>query len=128
MKYPYFIVLSVLFAFGCSNSDSESEMEGPDADIPSVTTIAVTNITTNSATSGGNVTSDGGASIIQRGVCWSIAENPTIADNRTVDGNVTGSFTSEITVLESGTTYFVRAYASNMAGIGYGSQVSFTTQ
>ena len=95
------------------------------ADPPTVTTAATSSITANSASVGGNVTSDGGASIAARGVCWSTSENPTIADSHTSDGTVIGSFTSSITGLSPGTTYHVRAYATNSAGSGYGNDISF---
>ena len=94
---------------------------------PILTTTAVSSITTNSASSGGNVASDGGASITARGVCWSTSANPTISDNHTSDGTGTGTFTSSITGLNSGTTYYVRAYATNSAVSGYGDQTTFTT-
>lgn len=94
---------------------------------PIITTITVTNITTNSATGGGNVTSEGGSLVTERGVCWSTSQNPTIADNKTSDGTGTGSFTSSITGLSPNTIYYVRAYATNSSGTNYGDQLSFTT-
>ncbi|NIM15972.1 MAG: hypothetical protein GTO45_28560, partial [Candidatus Aminicenantes bacterium] len=95
--------------------------------LPTVTTTAVSNITSTSADSGGNVTSDGGAAVNARGVCWSTNVNPTTTDNTTTDGTGTGSFTSSITGLMEYTTYYVRAYATNSVGTGYGNQRSFTT-
>ena len=94
---------------------------------PTVTTTAASNITSTTATSGGNVTSTGGAAVTARGVCWSTSQNPTISGNHTTDGSGTGSFTSSITGLTPGTTYYVRAYATNTAGTAYGSQITFTT-
>ena len=94
---------------------------------PAVTTTSVTNITQNSATCGGNVTSNGGASVTARGVCWSTSQNPTISNSHTADGSGTGSFSSSITGLSPNTTYYVRAYATNSVGTSYGNQVSFTT-
>ena len=94
---------------------------------PTVITNSVSDVTDSSATCGGNVTSDGGDSVTTRGVCWSTSPNPTIADNHTIDGGGTGSFTSSITGLNSGTTYYVRAYATNSLGTAYGEEVSFTT-
>ena len=94
---------------------------------PSVTTTIVNGITSNAAIGGGNVTSNGGATITSRGVCWSTSQNPTISDNHTTDGSGTGSFTSNITGLTLGTTYYVRAYATNSAGTSYGGQKMFTT-
>ena len=90
-------------------------------------TAAVTSITATSATSGGTVSADGGASVTARGVCWSTTANPTMANSKTTDGNGTGTFTSAITGLTSGTTYYIRSYATNSVGTSYGTQVSFTT-
>ncbi|MBO7628666.1 MAG: fibrobacter succinogenes major paralogous domain-containing protein, partial [Bacteroidales bacterium] len=92
-----------------------------------VNTLSVGQITTTSATCGGNVTADGGAEVTARGVCWSLNSNPTIADNHTTDGTGTGSFTSEMTGLMSGHNYYVRAYATNSTGTTYGSEIMFTT-
>ena len=94
---------------------------------PTVTTAEVSNITATTATCGGNVTSDGGATVTARGVCWSTSQNPTVSDSHTTDGSGTGSFTSSITGLTAGTTYYVRAYATNSVGTSYGDEVNFTT-
>ena len=96
------------------------------ASLPVVSTTSATAITATSAAGGGNVTSDGGA-LTTRGVCWSTSSNPTVSDSHTTDGTGTGSFTSSITGLTPGTTYYVRAYATNSLGTAYGNEVSFTT-
>jgi len=93
--------------------------------LPSVTTASVTNITNSSAISGGTITTDGGALVTARGVCWGTSTNPTISGNSTSDGNGTGSFPSTITGLTVNTTYYLRAYAVNAVGIAYGEQRSF---
>ena len=90
-------------------------------------TAAVTSITATTATSGGTVGADGGASVSARGVCWSTTSNPTTADSKTTDGTGTGTFTSAITGLTSGTTYYVRSYATNSVGTTYGPEVIFRT-
>ena len=90
-------------------------------------TTAITNNITPTASSGGNVTSAQGAAITVRGVCWSTSHNPTTADSKTTDAGTTGSFTSALTGLSPNTTYYVRSYATNAAGTGYGAEVSFTT-
>ena len=100
---------------------------GSSASLPTVTTGTVSNIAATSATCGGNVTSDGGATVSARGVCWSTSQNPTVSGSHTTDGSGTGSFTSNITGLTANTTYYVRAYATNSAGTAYGAEVSFTT-
>ena len=95
--------------------------------MPVVTTNEITDITQTTATCGGTVTSDGGANVTARGVCWSTSQNPTISNSHTTDGNGTGSFTSNITGLTANTTYYVRAYATNEKGTSYGEQKSFET-
>ena len=90
-------------------------------------TAAVTSITATTATSGGTVGADGGASVTARGVCWSTTTNPTITNSKTTDGTGTGTFTSAITGLTSGTTYYVRSYATNSVGTTYGPEVIFRT-
>ncbi len=100
--------------------------------VPTVTTLAVpvASITGNAASGGGEVTVTGGADITARGICWDIAENPTIAKSKTtddVDNKGVGAFTSAMAGLLGNKTYYVRAYATNSAGTGYGPQVSFKT-
>ncbi len=94
---------------------------------PSVVTSPISSINANSAISGGNVTNDGGTTITARGVCWSTTANPTIASNHTTDGTGTGTFVSSIGGLSANTLYYVRAYATTIAGTAYGSDFSFTT-
>ncbi len=95
--------------------------------IPIVTTDKITVITHATAKSGGNISSDGGAAIIEQGVCWSTHSKPTIANNKTIDSSGVGAFTSYATHLTANTTYYVRAYATNNVGTGYGNVLSFTT-
>ena len=95
--------------------------------VPTVTTNNITDIHANFATCGGNVTSDGGATVTERGVCWSTSQNPTVNDNKTNNGSGTDSYTSELSNLASQTTYYVRAYAVNKAGVSYGDEKIFTT-
>ena len=90
-------------------------------------TAAVTDLTSTTATSGGTVVADGGAPVTARGVCWSTTANPTTADNKTVDGTGIGTFTSAITGLASGTTYYVRSYATNSMGTTYGPELILIT-
>ncbi|MBO6050677.1 MAG: T9SS type A sorting domain-containing protein [Bacteroidales bacterium] len=95
--------------------------------LPTVTTSAVSNITSSSATAGGTVISDGGATVFDRGVCYSTASMPTVSENCIHIGQGTGTFSDNITGLNDNTTYYVRAYAMSSAGIAYGNEVSFTT-
>jgi hypothetical protein len=90
-------------------------------------TTTATSITGSTATSGGNITSDGESAITARGVCWSTSSTPTIADSKTTDTGTSGTYTSNITGLTAATTYYVRAYATNANGTAYGTQINFTT-
>jgi uncharacterized protein (TIGR02145 family) len=96
-------------------------------DIPLLTTTQIIYITQTTATCEGNITSNGGATIRARGVCWGTNQAPTISDNKTTNGVGLGSFLSIISGLAPNTTYYERAYATNNAGTSYGSVVSFTT-
>lgn len=95
--------------------------------VATVTTTAASAITSTTATSGGNITANGGGDITARGVCWSTSANPTTADGKTSDATGSGTFTSNITGLLPGTLYHLRAYATNIAGTAYGSDLTFTT-
>lgn len=98
------------------------------SELPIVSTTLVSDITATKANSGGTITSDGGAAITARGICWSSHANPTTADSITSNGNGVGNFTSQLKALMGNTTYFLRAYAINSKGItGYGNEVSFKT-
>lgn len=92
-----------------------------------ITTSEITNITSYSAQGGGNVTSDGGLEVTEKGICYSTSPNPTILDTRNLDGTGIGTFIIELISLTQNTIYFVRAYAINSMGIGYGNEISFTT-
>ncbi|NOR74663.1 MAG: SusF/SusE family outer membrane protein [Draconibacterium sp.] len=92
-----------------------------------LTTTAITDITGNSALGGGNVTVTGGAEVTGRGIVFGMNHNPTVSDSKTADGEGAGEFESTLSELKGNTKYYVRAYATNSAGIGYGPEVSFTT-
>ena len=94
---------------------------------PTVSTLSVSNVKENSATCSGNVSSEGGSSVTQRGVCYSLAPNPTINNSTVTSGIGTGSFTCELTGLTKNTKYYVKAYAKNSYGVSYGEEKSFTT-
>ncbi|MBK8786551.1 MAG: hypothetical protein IPN43_08660 [Chitinophagaceae bacterium] len=96
--------------------------------LPTVTTRYLSSITRTTAEGGGEVVADGGATVTARGACWSTTANPTIAlTTKTTDGTGTGTFTSNLTGLTAGTTYHVRAYATNSVGTSYGGDSVFTT-
>jgi len=92
---------------------------------PTVNTHDVTHIDENSASSGGYIRASGGFPITARGVCWSNSPNPTVNDNNTSDGSGLGKFDSEIAGLKQGSTYYLRAYATNSEGTAYGVERSF---
>lgn len=94
---------------------------------PTVTTSDILAIGAVAATGGGEVTDVGGDTVTVRGVCWKTSENPTTANSKTTDGSGLGEFASAITGLTPGTTYYVRAYATNAVGTSYGDNVNFTT-
>ena len=117
---PLFFVITTLF--GCASENA------PTKTAPQVSTSTISNITLNSASSGGTITSDGGADITSKGVVWNTAASPTISVNtKTIEGAGTGSFSSSITNLTPSTTYYLRAYATNSSGTGYGNEISFAT-
>jgi uncharacterized protein (TIGR02145 family) len=115
-------ILLITIIFGCS---SEKELAKT---IPQVTTTSASNITLTNASTGGNVSQDGGAPVTSRGVFWNNATAPTISlATKTTDGSGTGSFSSSIANLNPSTNYYVRAYATNSVGTGYGNEITFTT-
>jgi uncharacterized protein (TIGR02145 family) len=93
---------------------------------PTVTTTAISNNTDLTALSGGAVTNNGGSAITVTGICWATTTNPTISNLKTSDSVPSNSFSDTLTNLTVGTTYYVRAYATNSNGTGYGNQITFT--
>jgi hypothetical protein len=96
-------------------------------DLPVLITFPVTDITENSAKSGGSVTSEGSGPVTDRGICWSNDATPSVTNNKISAGSGTGDFVSTLSGLTASATYFVRAYASNSAGTSYGNEESFKT-
>ncbi len=95
--------------------------------LPNVITDSVINVTKTTATVISTITGDGGAALVFGGICWDTISHPTILNNHTLNGIGINSFTSNLQELIQGMTYYVRAYASNNAGIVYGNEISFTT-
>jgi uncharacterized protein (TIGR02145 family) len=91
-----------------------------DSDLPVLNTKPVSGLTSNSLISGGNITFEGKSKVLSRGVCWSVNNPPLVSDKKTQDGEGIGEFISEISGLNSHTPYYIRAYASNKLGTGYG--------
>jgi|GEM_PF-1577163 len=125
MKTISLILLFSLTFFSCQKEVSVEN--GPTNLLATLTTSVVTSITNTTAISGGNISSDGGTAVTDRGVCWSTSANPVITGNHTTDGTGTGTFTSNITGLTASTLYYVRAYATTANGTAYGNEISFTT-
>ena len=99
-----------------------------EARLPEVSTVEVSNVTSTTATCMGNVASDGGLELTDRGVCWSLSANPTMIDSHAVAMDATlGVFEVAMTGLTPNKTYHVRAYATNAKGTAYGNDLTFTT-
>jgi uncharacterized protein (TIGR02145 family) len=113
------LFLTVFLFYNCKKETT--------AKVPVLSTTPASNVTATTATGGGSISSDGGAAISVRGVCWGLTTDPTTADSKTTDGEGTGQFVSSIDNLNGGTTYHVRAYATNSAGTAYGDDLTFTT-
>ena len=116
-------LLMTLF-YSCDKDDKDDVV----ASLPVITTCDITNVKDRSAICGGNITDDGGANIIERGICYSTKPNPTLSDSHIADvGKESGSFIMDITDLAGNTQYYVRAYATNAAGTSLGEEKSFRT-
>ena len=116
-----FVLSSFLLVTACTINDEVV------IKIPVLTTSEVTEISLTTATSGGVISSDGGSTITNRGVLISTSQTLPGTGWISADGSGAGSFTSNITGLTANTTYYIRAYATNSKGTGYGNTISFTT-
>lgn len=105
-----------------------SEFKTLQPSVPTVIISNVSNVSHHSAMIHGEVTSDGGSIVSERGVVYSTSQNPTTADIKVTSGSGTGSFSCNLTGLQEKTTYYVRAYAMNSKGTAYGEEVCFTTE
>jgi hypothetical protein len=123
---PYQILIITLILITHMSCNKNEKATSANKTLPVLTTNSIIGISDSTATSGGNITSDGGSAITARGICWTYLGNtPTTNDNKTMDGTGTGTFTSSLTGLFHGPTYFVRAYAINSLGTSYGNAQSF---
>jgi uncharacterized protein (TIGR02145 family) len=113
------MIMAVIFILSCKKNENVRP--------PEVITKVVSEILYKTATAGGAVTDDGGASSVIKGVCWGVNTDPTIDDSLTIDGTGFGEYVSYISGLKPGKTYYYRAYAANKAGTAYGEQFSFKT-
>ncbi len=125
---PIILIFLVAFFVNYSCSSDSETANAPTVFVPVVITSNILNVSQTSAIGGGSITSDGGSNIFAKGVCWNTSSNPTIALNsKTIDGAGSNSFSSTLSSLIVGTTYYVRAYATNSKGTAYGNEVVFTT-
>src|SRR5665648_108500 len=118
MKNILFITL-IVFLFSCKDEKKP---------LTPITTANASEITWTTAVSGGNVIDSGGRVIVSRGICWNTSNNPTISNSKTIEGGSIGPFISMLTQLTPNTSYYIRAYATDNTGTGYGNQVTFTTK
>lgn len=120
-KIAALLVVATIFANACKK-------DKPPPTAPTVTTSALTNITTTSATAGGTITGNGGTEITASGIVLSRKNTtPTLSDTVMSATATTGSFTVALTNLEFGTAYYIRAFATNSVGTSYGDPVTLNT-
>lgn len=118
-----FAMLSVLNT-GCKKAKTEDVKV---INTATMTTSPVTVFTQTTANLSGEVSDDGGATVTERGFCWSTNAGPSISDSVKKVGSGKGAFNTQIGNLMLGTKYYVRAYAINSKGTSYGNEISFTT-
>lgn len=127
-KFNGYIDEVVVFNDLLTDEEAEDIKDGTfGPEVPTVVTNAATDITDTSATGNGEVTTDGGATITERGFCWSISANPTTADDKVVEAGTTGVYAGSITGLSANTMYHYRAYATNSIGTAYGADYTIST-
>lgn len=125
-KTTYYVKAYATNAAGTSYG-SQTSFETLSA-APSVTSSGVTDLLDTTVTLGGNVTSDNGATVTERGIVYNISTNPTTANSKIVVTGTTGAYTGDATGLTPATTYYYRAYAINSYGTAYGENVTFKTE
>jgi uncharacterized protein (TIGR02145 family) len=121
-KLGFFFILLTLVFNSCKKKDEVSLSE-----VPIVLTYAVRNIYRTQAECGAHLILVGSSRVTSFGVCWNTTGSPTVTDNFTSDGVVIGQYTIKLKTLAPNTVYYVRAYATNSAGTGYGAEKKFTT-
>lgn len=112
----------------CNGSNWISMASGLSIGLPQISTNSVNEITANSATSGGSIISNEGAEIFEKGICWNTTGAPLKSEFNTEEGSGNQGFLSYLTGLTSFETYYVRSYATNTAGTGYGEELNFKTE
>jgi len=123
----YYVRVYATNAVGTAYSPQKSFITSPPT-LPVLTTNAVSDVSESTASSGGSITFQGSSDVTERGLCWSTSPNPTITGGgKVVAGNGTGVFSAPIAGLNLATKYYIRAYATNSEGTGYGNELNFTT-
>jgi uncharacterized protein (TIGR02145 family) len=120
-------LIYTIYAYAGNNQSNSLDAQITPILMPSIITNPTSLIGTKSVTLDGLITSNGGAQVIERGFCWSTNLNPTIADNKIINQSVSNNFSNNVFGLNESTIYYVRAYAKNNQGVGYGNQVTFST-
>ncbi len=120
------IILSLLIIASCKKNEDNNSPTSSEQ-VPTLNTLPVKEITIKSAKIGGTVSNIGSSAVSERGICWSTLPNPNINNSVMKSGTGEGSFEVTIEGLNKGTKYYVRAYAKNNAGVGYGNELEFTT-
>lgn len=123
----YYKVYAYDKAYNYAAETTASGTTSGGAGLATVATVAGTATGTTTTTVGGEVTSDGGGTVTNRGVCYKTSAGVTIADNKTASGSGTGSFTADLSALAVDTRYYFKAYADNEAGSALGSELDIWT-
>lgn len=121
--FTYLSAILIICMTGCSKGGGGNDS----GTLATVTTAAITSITHNSAIGGGTVTSEGGSTVFNSGLCWNTSPDPNLSNFNSGLGSGAGTYSGSLTSLQPNTTYYVRAYASNNKGTAYGNTVTFTT-
>ncbi len=121
MRFLFGAILFLLLFSACKKYEKTNELES------AVTTLSASNISYSSATIEGNIDTDSGDPVIEKGFCWSSLPNPTVEGVKIVSGKGIGSFTTELNGLSDGVNYYVRTYLINSKGVKYGNQIVFNT-
>ena len=123
LKKIVYTLVALLLTFTACDEESKKET----GDLAKLSTINASEITQNTAKTGGRISDNGGTPLIEKGVCWSSSQNPTTNDEKLVNDSEEDDFECMLTSLSTGTNYYVRAYAINGTGTAYGNEISFTT-
>ena len=104
-----------------------TEPEPPPPVLPNLSAVSIFDLTINSVRFYASVTDDGEATVTVRGFCYATTINPTTAGAKTENGTGEGAFEANVSGLNNGTKYYVRAYATNSVWTAYSANISFTT-